>query len=475
MNFGDFQYTGDFQFINNDGDNPLVSRYENMIISGKSQYFDISEFEDIINYYLFRDNGHKAVNVVNYAIKLHPYSTELKFKLAFVYYKSKKYLFALKVLNKLQQIEPSNHEVFILKGKIFISLNQTKQALQNFQHAISLQSDDDSVNDLYFEIGEYLEQEENYQLALNFFNKCYEMDNDDDEVIYEIASCYDMSEQYDKSIIFYQKLLDIDPFDDEIWFNLGVIYNKIDDVDKALEAYDFALAIDQKSLFASFNKANTLANNKKYSQAIPYYIEFIKEIDDNPQAFCYLAECYRNINKLDNALEYYDKALNFDDNYSDAFYGKSLVFYETENYTQALISISKAIKIDNISDYLFLSAKINTKLNKFENAEKAYIQALEIASDDKEIWISYAKFFYNQNKISKAIEILKKADKIISNQAEINFSIAALLMKNNNDDQAFDFFEKGLEIDFDKSNVFFNFYPQAKSNEKINFLINKYK
>ena len=464
-----------FQFVNNEGVTPLVSRYEDMLISGKSQYFDISEFEEIINIYLLNENEDRAVSAAKYAIKLHPYSYELKFKLAFVYYVTKKHSQALKYLNILEKIEPSNSEIYILKGQVLTSLDKIDQALQNFQYAISLQTDDEDLNNMYFDIGEIFEDEEKYPLALKFYYKCYDIDNEDDEVIYDIALCYDKIEKYERSIYFYQKYLDIDPFDENVWFNLGTIYNKINNSEKALEAYDFALALDSNSFSANFNKANTLANIKRYSEAIPYYLEFIKKVDNNPQAFCYLAECYRNIGKLDLALSNYDKALNFDNKYADALYGKTLVFYETENYIDALNSITEAIKIDNNSDYLFIFAKINTKLNKLDKAEKAYIQALEIAPNDKEIWISYAKFFYNRNDVNKAIEILKKADKIISNQAEINFSIAALLLKINNDDQAFNFFEKGLEIDFNQSNVFFSFYPQAKSNEKIKSLINKHK
>ena len=70
-----------------------------------------------------------------------------------------------------------------------------------------------------------------------------------------------------------------------------------------------SLVLNEDFLHAHFNKANALANNNQFDDAIECYLEYLNLDQENDDAFCYLAECYLNTDKYSDALVYYQKAI----------------------------------------------------------------------------------------------------------------------------------------------------------------------
>ncbi|MEO6902281.1 MAG: OmpA family protein [Bacteroidia bacterium] len=65
-----------------------------------------------------------------------------------------------------------------------------------------------------------------------------------------------------------------------------------------------------QSISSDFINANTLYNDKAYSEAIPKYLHSLKKSSANTEAIAKLADCYRLTNDPVHAEEYYKKALN---------------------------------------------------------------------------------------------------------------------------------------------------------------------
>jgi len=60
---------------------------------------------------------------------------------------------------------------------------------------------------------------------------------------------YDEKEEYDKAIESYQKAVNINPRDDEAYNNMGIAYGEKKDYDKAIESYKKAIDINPKNLY----------------------------------------------------------------------------------------------------------------------------------------------------------------------------------------------------------------------------------
>ena len=53
----------------------LVNKYEQMLTNNESYYFDIDEFEEIIDFYCDQNRFNKAIKVIEYAYSLFPDNT----------------------------------------------------------------------------------------------------------------------------------------------------------------------------------------------------------------------------------------------------------------------------------------------------------------------------------------------------------------------------------------------------------------
>ena len=55
----------------------LVNRYEQMLANNESYYFDVDQFEEIIDYYCEDSKFYKALAVIEYAYTLFPENTTI--------------------------------------------------------------------------------------------------------------------------------------------------------------------------------------------------------------------------------------------------------------------------------------------------------------------------------------------------------------------------------------------------------------
>ena len=235
-----------------------INRFEEMVRSNGTCYFDVYEFENIVDYYLDQHNFTCAISAIEKGLGQHPYSASLKLRLAQIYIQNGKPSKGLYCLREIEAIESSNYELFLLKGTALNFLGRKEEAHQSFDRAISLAID--NKDDVIFSIGCSYLNTRRYKLAIKYLKLAHEINPLNLAVIHEIALFFEKTDAPDKSIEYYQKYLNLDPFAEHIWFNLGMVYSGLEQYELAIEAYDYAIAISPDYLSAYFSKANTLVN-----------------------------------------------------------------------------------------------------------------------------------------------------------------------------------------------------------------------
>lgn len=451
----------------------LIKQYEQMLEKNKTCYFDVNDFEDIIDFYYGNNKLNNAVRAARYALKLHPYSTEIRLKQAFVLSENNQPREAIQLLNKLGKIEPANVEVWLLKGNAYKIIGNTEKAIKCFNRAISISLK--KKDDILYQIAILFEQSDQYDIAIQYLKQAYQTNYDNDFIIYELGYCYEKINENKKSVSYYKKFLDINPFSESAWYNLGIAYNKLEMYEKSVEAYNFAIAIDPEYSSAHYNKANTLANWGKYNEAVEVYHEFILFEEDNDLACCYIGECYEKMGDFTNAIEYYQKAIDINLELADAHYGVSIVLHHLKRYIESLFFIKKAIELDNANpDYWFLLGILNLQLDLQEKAMVAFKKTTELDPYDFEAWVNYSSVIYNKNEISSAIKILQDGYEYNPDNEDINYHLAGYYLKNHNLDSALFHLEHALHINHTKIKRFLNVYPEANYVYKLKILIAPY-
>ena len=451
----------------------IINRYKDMLRKNRSCYFDLYEFENIIDYYIHNNDYKSALRSVRIGLNQHPYSISLKLKYAQILVEDRKAKIALDILADIEKVDSYNYEFHLIKGKALNSLKRLEEAVKEFDKAIKLSQED--KDDVIYEIALSFIQIDKIKTAIRYLLLAYEINDSNLLVIYDLAINYERLDNIEKSIFYLEKYLDIDPFSENIWYNLGLLYMSADEYKKALNAYDYAIAICPQFISAYVSKADAYINHKDYSCAIRAYNELLGIGDNNAQVFCLIGDCCEKLGKFKDAIKYYNKALNVESNCSNAFFKIGVMYCHLKKYGRSVNNLKKAIKINSgISEYRFMLGEVYSEMNSINKAARAYTSTVELDPDNYEAWLAYAGLYFNNSRITNAINILEKAYQYNYNISIVNYRLAAYYIYNDQPSLSYKYFEKGLLLNYKEHNDVLCHFPKTKENDKINNLILKY-
>lgn len=451
----------------------LVNRYEEMLKNNTSYFFDVSEFESIIDYYIDSNKANNALNVVKFAAQQHPNSLSIQLKKAQVLVDKGHAAPALQIINQLEKVESSNSDVYLLKGSTLNIMGRYSEAERAFDTAIIYSYEDKA--EVIHTIAQSFEQIGRYKTALKYLHEAYKLDSKNIMLLFDIGYCYEKLGQINKSIEFYIQYIDKEPFSENAWYNLGILYNKFEKFPEAIEAYEYALAINPNFSVAYFNLANAYSNYEDFHNAILNYKEYLKFDGKSVEILTFIGDCYESLKEFDLALKYYDDALIIDEYYADSYFGKANVMFRLEKFELALPLIEKAIVIDDINpEYLYLNGNILNELNKDQEALNAFKKAHDLSPEEMDFAFSLSESYVRIKKIDLAINILSEYLKDNTRNALVYYRLSGCYFLKNEKDKALMLFEKGLKIDPKDYLEIIMLYPDAIEDSKVNELLNKY-
>jgi len=461
-------------FFQEDGDlQDILGRFENMLNQLEAYFFDVHEFERIIDHYLDTNHFTKAIDAVQFGINQHPGSTTLLIKEAQVYAEKGESAKALKMVDSLEKIEESNIEIFMLKGMILNQLGKVKEAKVAFEKA--LDQSYENLEDILYDIALSFEYINQYKIAVGYLEKAYKKNPEKLNILYDLAYCYDRLHEFDRSIKYYEIYLDHEPFSENVWYNLGLLYFKKENFKKAVESYDFAIAINDQYSSAIFNKANAQANLGEYEAAVKSYQECILLEPENVLAHCYIGESLEKLENYREAIQWYEKSTVIDPSYSEGWYGIAVCYLFLNLYNDALYYVNQAISKDEENpDFWFTLGNVHTHLESQTDAIKAYSKTTELDPYDDEAWLNLAHLNFTQGETEKAITVLKDSYSYTFDIPIINYHLAGYHYIIDKSDQALKFFEKGLKLDYADFRSVEKICPELLEDPDYNELMEKY-
>ncbi|MFA6924485.1 MAG: tetratricopeptide repeat protein [Bacteroidales bacterium] len=395
-----------YQYNNNET-KFLISHFEEMLDKSGNYYFDVEDFEEIIDYYYFKNNNKKAFKAIEAAINQHPCSYVFYLKKAQILFSLKKFRNALEILAESETFDPLNPDVLLTKGAILSQMKKPQAAIKEYIKAIPVSEFPD---DIYTNIAFEYENIGDYKKAINYLLLALKENNENDAAIYELAYCYETTGQSENCIKFLNSYLDKNPFSEAAWYNIGIAYNSIELFDKAIDAFDFSIALNEKFISAYYNKAATLVNYGKFKEAIGVYNEISASVKPDCFLLYQIGECYEKMKCYDKALRHYKKAIiksNLTgDKIPDAWFGISIIMEETGKLKEAAFYIEKAIEINpENGEYWYSYGDLMKKNYDFEKAKEAYKKVTEIEPENIDAWIDYCEILIQQKDKSAIISI----------------------------------------------------------------------
>jgi tetratricopeptide (TPR) repeat protein len=459
-----------FGFSYDDEVKHAVQKFERMWKNNENCFFDVIEFETIIDYYIESNNSTKAFDAADLASKQHPNSVSIQLRKARVLLDKGRAVEALRLLKKLESIEPGNHEIYIAKGTAFGILGDIQGAKKMFDYSLTLDSED--IENILFSITSVLQNLNYYEHLIPYLLKLVEMEPEFKAHLYDLAYAYEKIEDFEKSIDFYLKYLEEEPFSDSAWYNLGIIYNKLESYEKAMEAYDYALAINSQNTFAIFNKGNILSNIEKYAEAIPVYHEYLENEPDNFEAMTYLAECYEKTGEIIMARKYYQEAIELAPEFADPWFGLGIIALNTGNTDDSLIFFRKAVRLDDENPEIWhLLGKAHYIKNEKKAALRCFREALKLDVYYDEVWIDLGNIIHKENLETKALPYLEHAYKITGDVPGINYLLASFYLHEGSSEKAFRHLSIAVNLQKDLFSDFDTIFPHKLFTKKIRKLL----
>jgi tetratricopeptide (TPR) repeat protein len=457
----------------NEHNNFSLSRFESMLKTNDVYFFDSEEFEEIIHHYLENGKIALAKKATKLGLEQHPTATSLKLFQVEMYIFENELDIAETLLDDLYVLEQSNEEIYIQKANIYSRRDAHKKAINLLEKALEITSDESDVLSL---MGmEYLFMED-FENAKYYFMKCLEQNENDYSALYNIIYCFDYLEQNEVAIDYLNDFLNNNPYCEVAWHQLGKQYFVQKDYKKALAAYDFAIISDDCFIGAYLEKGKVLEKLKEYEMAIESYTITLGLDDPTSFALLRIGKCYEKLNNNELALQFYSKCVEEDALLDKGWIAITDFHFRKKNYQKALYYIEKAINIDTENVlYWKRYAKINKRLNLFEEAEHGFRRSIELGNYEMETWLSRCDILIELGEYDAGINNLLQAVEFYPENAEIEYRLAGLYYKLLEDNKAEFHLKNALDLDDEFSLIIEELFPKVFRKQSVQQLINNHR
>ena len=363
--------------FNEDHKSPLA-RFELMLHSNRVSFFDATEFEDIVQYYIDSGSLRLAYKALEIGENQHPDHSGLKLLHVELMLLNNQFTEAEELIDELRGVEPYNENVYIHKAVILSKTKRHQEAIRFLTKGLKYC---DSKAEFHSMLAmEYLFLD-SYTMAKEHFIKCIDENPKDTNALYNIIYCFESLEQPDGAIQFLNGYLEADPFNEIAWHQLGRQYVSKDLLKQALSSYDFAIICDNEFIGAYFEMGKTLKKMKRYNEAILAF-ETTLSIDD-PTAFAllHIGLCHFELGNTELAIQYFKRTLNEDPLYDKAWIALIDAYRDNKDYEKALYYAKKSIQIDNVNAITWKKyAEINFTLGFFEEANLGFQECVNLGN-----------------------------------------------------------------------------------------------
>lgn len=481
-------------------DSGIHNSYAQMLMKTKQEDLAIIEFnkalETSINPKYILINLEKL-----YSKKMqdNPNSLNAVLNLANILHKQGKEKEALTYYKKAETMSPNNEIVIRNFGTYYLDIDNTNRAIEYFNKALKINPNSSDtyslLGDLYVKGRNKLKATESYQQALklneNNVNaqrgllslnadlmtpsellKLISSNNETPtqsalNTLYNYAKELHATDNAAKALTYYEEVLKYNN-NPEIYINMALAYaqnkNEADAVNTLLTArqkFPGNQQIQQrlKEISKDVNnqkyiQASNYFNNNEYQQALDIYLGIKPESAETTLA---IAACYKSLNNINQALEYYKKALEYTPNNSDIAYYIGVLYTELENWTSAKIYLQDAIKYNSKNDKakellasvieqnnITLINKVIEKYNSNQHEEALKIISQILTEDPNNAYAHYYRglIYDTQKNYNLAIEEYKKS--YINNPALVvaNYLIAIIYDTKAEYPQALTYYKK---------------------------------
>ena len=437
-----------------------IEKFKRMLKTNLNFYFDAQEFEDIIVYYLGLGDNQLAKKALQMGLDQHPSCHELLLLQSELYIIDEKYDTALKLLECIEDLNPSNEEIALQRATIASKKGDHKGSINYLRNALSISNDP-------YEIWNLLGMEhlilENYYEASCFFKKCLSDNPEDYPSLYNLLYCYEKQNMDHAAIEALNKVLEFDPYCEVAWHQLGKVYLKSGKFDDALSAFEFSIISDETFTGAYIEKGKVLELLGRLNEAILNYEFALQTTESNAFIQNSIGRCHEKLGNNIVAEEFYFKSVELEPTNENCWLSLIIFLVSQKKLKKAKLYLEKSLIINGDSIELWKNnVELCIKLEEEKDIYKSYQKLFSLGHYASDVIIKIIDFFLEKKNWRKAQTIAENAFAFCPNNRNLEIRIAGCCFHLNKIDEAMYLLNLNQMDKKDKRKFFFLF-PELKN------------
>lgn len=413
------------------------------------------------------------------ALSLDPGLQNAQIFLAQLYIANQQYRQATSLLEDILADDPSREEAYPLLAHQYVAIGETKKAIKTMERL--LQQQPESVLAYLYIASVYERELKDYTRALEAYEKAYQLDPENSNILHTIARLYLSLENWQEALKRYEKIEELNPNDLSASLRIALIYYEAGKFEEATKKFQFLLKKNPKSDNVRFYLGVLYQSIEKYPEAeevllgISAHSEFFKEsrirlvsqyraLNNDEKALELLSASEKELpdasefyelhaalleqeKKLKEAVALLESAKIYLPQGENIFLMSGMIYERLGKSDMALQNMRKVIEINpqNTTALNYVGYTLAESSQNLEEAKDLVERALLLKPNDAYITDSLAWVYFKMGEFDNAYKLLMKALKIASYEPTILYHLGEVSLAKEQNDQALEYFEQALK------------------------------
>ncbi|WP_017319456.1 serine/threonine-protein kinase [Mastigocladopsis repens] len=342
----------------------------------------------------------------------------------------------------------------LYQGNYLLNLREPEKALEEFQNLIAITPNSaeawEGRGDALLSLGRL-------SGALESYNKALSLKTDDVRTLNNKGKVFYRLYRYKEALETHEKVLKVDFNNADAWSGKGLAYLGLRQYKEASESFDKLKQIrpDIPSIWYEIGLATEQLQGSQaarvyFEEALGVYNDFLKRNPKDVIAWTDRGNVLQKLNRPQNALDSYQKALEIDKNFYEALVGKGNTLNVIGNAQEALLAFNQASEIRPYDYQVWYNRGIllGQHFQKHKEALQSFDKAIERRNDFYPAWLNKGLALLELKRYNESLTALDKAKEFEPTDPYVWANRGSALDNLGKTTEARDSYNKAIELGF---------------------------
>ena len=331
---------------------------------------------------------------------------------------------------------------------------QIPQALAQLAAAIEINPNNSAW---HFNIALALDSMDNFELAIEAYQKALELTPDDPETLNCLAIDYTRTGEYDLALATFDKIQEIAPNFEPGYCNRIITYTEMDQHEKAEQMFYLAQQINPDCPICFYNVGNSLFSRRQYARAIWCWERTAMLEPTHPQINYRIAQAYWANGDLDQAKDYFLRHLRNGPGDVDVILDFGIFLLKIGQLNAAREKFNRILELQpDFTNAVFYLGELAMIQNRSVDASRLYCRATKEDPDLAGPRYRLAQIALDDGSCDEAKKLLMDELKLKIDDIDVLLSIAVMFIQLGELDLAMDTLLGIVDEDRESATAFYH-------------------